>query len=576
MKKVYDGVEDNYPELGSLTRNGNTIDLQDLNLEPEDYTDEYFEVANEHFNDILFKQKLVYDLQNKYETIDTNSKEYFLGLEDRSIMLESIASNLGVKVLVPATESITTVALASDSKVLAMEGIVEFLKKIWEKIRDFFRSFFKKVKDFIRRLARADLDIDTYEQYIPKMLSKIRAQKLAIRDTTPVNSKLPNMVKARGISSFDSSYVLNQTSYVARNFQHAVNDIIVNSMKNMVQGKNNGLTEVVNRLNNITIEAVTKNNELSNILGDSVAAVHHIGSTFSKHQVYPKDLPPDVHEKAAEFILRNDAKIMFKSMIDTSSDNDRLPYYFNVFGLFSTSEAPVDEDVDKIEQFSNNFGYSIISSKEDAHAPRVTIPPISTSDNLHTFYDAYKEFKSRTDIKQLNRLVETLDKDISRSLSLMSGTVSKKMDEVEKGLGITNSSTDKVAAIMLRIDNEGVNLGDNLPINLQSIAGDYRVIKAVYKNTRKDSDKGELVNFLSDNMEFTNYLYNTFNDDMGISEEDVKLYKALIRAINTSLSRSFASLQQMIKCLGLDVPSLYIEMKFEMVKYIYESARRFG
>ena len=123
------------------------------------------------------------------------SVDYLVSVENYKLITDVLASNLGVKPFVPALEDFGSKFALEASHEVAMEGFLNFIKKMWAKVKSFFLEFFKKVGQFIKRISGANLEIDTYEKYVDDIIRKIKRKQLVLGDNTvKLESRLPSLV----------------------------------------------------------------------------------------------------------------------------------------------------------------------------------------------------------------------------------------------------------------------------------------------------------------------------------------------------------------------------------------------
>ena len=149
-------------------------------LDVEETVDEYrndFRVATESVKTAISNLSIVEQIKNSVESKKIASPEYFITIENVNLYLKSISSNLGLKTKIPSMEDFKNPYGTETCHQIVIEGFMDVVRSIWEKIKQFFKEFFNKIKLFFKRLVRADLDMREYEEYLERVIGKVKLSR---------------------------------------------------------------------------------------------------------------------------------------------------------------------------------------------------------------------------------------------------------------------------------------------------------------------------------------------------------------------------------------------------------------
>jgi len=215
----------------------NSRDLNEIHYDSKQYAFEYLQEELEVYSsnldlsmkcidNLTLQQSIVMNISKNIQSRKIASESYFVTVGDYTDILKSIASNLGTKTPIPSLETFQSKHSTQQCHSIAIEGVVNILKAIWEKIKEFFFDLFKKIRLFFKRLAKLNLDLNEYEVYVEKMVSKLRSSKVIIDKPTVVKSKLATLLADVDSNRFNSRILLIDGVMKTSNFIHAYTSIV--------------------------------------------------------------------------------------------------------------------------------------------------------------------------------------------------------------------------------------------------------------------------------------------------------------------------------------------------------------
>ena len=345
------------------------------------------------------------------------SVDYLVSVENYKLITDVLASNLGVKPFVPALEDFGSKFALEASHEVAMEGFLNFIKKMWAKIKSFFLEFFKKVGQFIKRISGANLEIDTYEKYVDDIIRKIKRKQLVLSDNTvKLESRLPSLVADLTTSEFnDYSEVLNKTENKLNRLAYELK-----SMYDPAKLRNteSSLKDVRGTLDDVLKEAVSSSPDV-NLLNDKLSTVIEqlvgvVSAYYLPEDLSSNDVPSEVYEN----ILRvsenvNIANIKIRSMVKPGDGPHSLPKQFNTYLALGVDKGTYIRTSTELNTY--------VSSK---------VPPIATIDNMEKFYKTYKEFVKSYNVKDSSNILNRMDKDVTELIGYMESKYSNVVNTV--------------------------------------------------------------------------------------------------------------------------------------------------
>ena len=529
-------------------------------------------------------------IQTSMESLPVGSKEYYSALSASTSVIEILGRRMGVNPM-PAMEDFKSQYAMRSSHQIAMEGIGDFLKKAWESLKKFFVEFFKKVTVFFKRILRANLDLQSYEKYTDHLINKLKTNNAKISDTTPVNTKIGKLLADKGMESVTSDFILrNGTLKVVQmvNLLGAVSKpngslFDRNSIKNIRET----LEQLVTLYNSsgygdrytAGIDTTVQN------VRDAVTAT--VSGLFKHTVPDSRNLPDDCYAKLMEEISTSDLskdKLELFSLVSTDKLSNTLPKDLNVFlGIIDN------------EKF-------FVSSHKDEHDVTVAnVKPIAQLNNLVELHNFYKKEVMPVNLTQISKSIEGVDDEVNKILNLLATkwikVVEKSKEEVfskepdwdklwESVRGYSRKQLDaRVQEFQQEFSNKGkLSKEENdfyyAAVSLASgMLENNRMawVIAVEEPVGKDeSPAGVTRRTLAAKMVFTwaglTYPDDTNDSSEAPSEENWKKFEDL----NRFLVHAFNRMQNILHAMLGDVFGMFTEIRYELVRYMYESARRYS
>ncbi|WP_396190546.1 hypothetical protein [Flavobacterium sp.] len=517
------------------------------------------------------------------ESLTLGSKEYFSCLESHNAVVTILSKRMGVARM-PAMEDIKNPYALKSSRQIALEGIGEFWRKSWEAVKKFFKEFFKKVMLFLRRIVNANLELGDYEVYNDQLVAKLKANNATIRDNSPVNTKLGQLLANEDQEKVDSDFILNQGLQKVRNLTSLI-DQISNKGDTFFQ---------LEKLNQIH-DALTKQIKAHNYLGLGSKYNADIGNTVDvlmsmagdivggifKHPVMDaKSLPSDVYDKMFDDFdtttIRS-GEIEIHSLIPVDGYNTHLPRDMNLF--------VAHHDLKR---------FFVSGYKQEAKHTTPNVDPITQLSNLTRLQDSYKKNIKSVNLKGCTKSLEAAEDVIDKLLDFLSGDYVTLMEKAE---GDESDSMDFFRLFIAELKETGYN-----GFTFEEAYGKTAEYKHVTRTTILEQDMTNIFGFVNmaslteDNYRQLSRAYDNgigrsagvvhyIAKTLGIDIEELKSRKpsddALsnyqkLQELNMYLSHVFSKLQIIYKTIVSDVFGMYTEIRYELVRYIYESARRYS
>lgn len=576
MGRLY-GKEDNIVlEVGRIVRDGEPIDIEGLYE-----ADSSVGLVTESIKQVSHNYATIKHIETAMLT-----KNPILVAEAYNPILKSLADSLGYKAPIPSLEDYRNPYALEASKEVSLEGFKEFIKKIWESIRKFFVEFFKKVSEFGKRLINANLQIDTYERYVPELLKKISRDKLVCEDPKrEVNTELVKLLAPEGLDKLDGVWVpQNVRGFIIEIASHC---------ERLTKGFFPELANKVLRYIHNTIEDKLRSigdlkseEDIQKTLEDIRASVKKfIEDTI--RQVCPNDikeqeLPEEAFEKLSDMLVNNKlSDLSLRSFSDNKHPIHRLPKNFNLIIAAS--------DEDKL------YSVSVI---DEGNSKTNTIPVLPDLKALEIVYDEYKTLTKKFDIKAFTRSYNDIDKAINQFLSTtpkMFDTYRSKysklnFDDTEidvrhTELNIAAGNFHNTHAEQSLID-EIEGFASKPSLTTSEVNRAYDLLMSIRKDLIKQeltaTEESEIVRIRM-NSELVDRVIvdlkklikdNTGNngnsgDSVGsvVAKEIDNIEKMLINFVQ--------NLQVALRAVETTFPSIVTDLRYELLKYVYDSARTY-
>ncbi len=590
MGKLFDGSSKKELEVGTITREGVPISVDSFSDEIED-SNSSMDIVTESIartlTDVEFADKGVASL----EKTELGSDKYFLGMESFDNYMSGIMANMGVKRTIPAMETFRQPYNLKVCNYIAFEGFFDYIKKLWEKIKDLFKLFFKKLKMFFRRLVGAELDLESYEKYLAKMIAEIKSKKLENNSGERVDTKLAPLVADEGMSSVDIDFLLSATARKSNNFANKINDIIDKDLADLTSGNNINIIKTVvdgiilnsNYLDSCEVGVLTEqidtfNTELAGII-----------QSCYKFDSKSSELPDELyHRLGSKFSTCPPDSVKIWKMINDDSVQERLPKNFNsYFGIARDEDGKLTMFLDAYSQLDQTVNTSVKS--------------ISSRENLVTMYEQYKDLNKSINVKKFSDSVNKMEDRLTEIINKVTRELPKVLDNLKTAKNAdgaivvpdsaykpddpANLKTNGLKGLQFEylVTEEGKNLTERLIKEYRAkyddlLTGDN--LTAI-DNTENDvlhgitnSDKYIEASFISKKLIDDGKIVFTSQVGGSTAEDREKKIKILQNA-QYVLSKFLSAIQNLFKTLGTNLVGTYTELRLAMAKYIYDSARLF-
>lgn len=508
-------------------------------------------------------------------SLPVGSKEYFACLENNKSVIGILSKRMGVKPM-PAMEDFKNEYAMKSSHQISLESVDSFWRRSWEAIKKFFKEFFKKVAIFLKRIVNANLDLVSYEQYTDKMVAKLKVGTPVLNDNTPISTKLAGMLADKGQETVDSDFVLRS------GMQKVVN--LVGVINNISNGGGSVLSK--DRLRNfrVLLENLVKvyNKRLdgpgtelldSHITDIKAAASDLLTSMFTTTVHDNKTLPESVYEKLYDDFSTSNLRtgnVTVLSLVPMTMNMNVLPRDLNMFLAHQDKKT-----------------FFVSSYKEENTYAVQQIKPISNVSNLAMFYADYKKKVQTANIAGCSKAVETAEEEISKILDLLSDRYIKLMDEAATEEDLSDTFVRNLLAAIRESDKGADNfiIEDTAPG-----FGDLRdcilnILGVAYSTPIGEAEISTIDGYVTRERETFKeavaWIGNWCGFDpkkligMKHSQDSLNNYKKF-QDLNNFLTHVFTKLQIIFRGIVSDVFGLYTEIRYELVRYIYESCRRYS
>jgi len=382
-------------------------------------------------NELLFDNTIVTTIKEAIESREIGSKEYFYAIETYNPIMKRILKKYNFKYHVISTEDFKNPIVTKYAHDIAIEGLAETIKAIWEKIKKFIKELWEKIKLMVKKLLNLDLTLGQYEETIEEYLAKARENNRKLESPVKIDTKLPQLladsyltnttygvynVLDKGRRKIEAlTLILTTTDKVSANIRAALNQTVDNIKSSGITDK---INEKIDDIDNIfhepdsttqsisnetkeKIEKIFKELDLTNSMSDRKDI---LGSLFSSN-VPSKLIPEDVYDEIINKLeLINDRfnrnegrfderEVVFFSLIDNSLVN--LPadcnYYIGKYDF-------------------------IVSGKEYKHYNTSVESAMYSAKNyeeLDKLYTIYKNMKNKVKPKMLSNFERSLNEYVS-------------------------------------------------------------------------------------------------------------------------------------------------------------------
>jgi len=550
-------------------------DIVDITADIEEYASD-LEIATERLTIASNELNLVGGISASLNSKKLASVDYFTSMENYRPVIEAIADNLGVKNKVPSLEDFKNPYGTEASHQIAMEGFFDYIKKIWEKIKDIFVAFFKKISVFFKRLFNAELDLETYEEYLEGMVAKIKAKKMTISDNKVLlDSKLPSLLANEGMESVNSDFILSVGETKIRHLVGVTNTVF---QDNLTKVSKDDLKELHSKLKDVVNEGLDPNKTVDEIALDldnlKALSISSLNQLFS-HQIRDiRELPDTVYDAIFYHFDKTEIDdLLVSSLVDNTRHGDTLPKNFNAYYILSDS------------------GKLFISSSTESNGyTQNKLYPISNANNLVKFYEFYKKFSKELNMKRIDSTIGDFQDTVEDIIQLMRTKFVDLLERLQKSKNYSKL-VDKVTTKEMALDTligffvEADKRFPNDPkVNraLFNMASLLKIDGSALENLVRDRDveasRQLILDSITDEDEFiaeTKKQTGAVNSATGnsFSREEMEAILKEYEDLQKFLLNYLNSLQVMLKEVSINLAGTYTQLRFELAKYIYNSAK---
>lgn len=362
-----------------------------------EFHEEVIQVAIEGVLKASNELYILRDVKASLESKKLSSVEYFTSIENYSLYMKSVANNLGVKAKIPSMEDFKNQYSSETSHRIAMEGFVEFMRSIWEKIKGFFRDFFKRIMLFLKRLVNANLQMDEYEMYIESMIQKVKRSDKSTTTAIKVDSKLPAMLCAAESDLMKPDHLLTKGRQKLENLAFFINGFTMSLERSFIPDFEKSLKNLKIILSAPDLTA----DDIDNVRQDFVDCFK---SMFAYKLSSFRDVPEEVQSDMLNvFDSRELDEANVYSAVSDRDSNSAMPNNINMYHLSTSFNVSETDRTSRVFICTNSFKNTIVDNN---------IETISNRDNLLRFYDFYKTYSKEVKMDKVEKLIMHFDKQI--------------------------------------------------------------------------------------------------------------------------------------------------------------------
>ena len=593
MSKLYAAledsrIEDNSPNNIPLVQPSTLEAVGETVNELQDDV-QSLEIATEAFKGAFEKALVVEGMLGSLQEKKPLTEAYFVAMESYRVLVDNLQLQTNVKVSLPAMEDYTNQYSAKACHEIATEGFVEIIRNAWKKIKEFFAAFFKRIMLFFKRVLKVDMELEEYEKYLDATIAKLKANKARVPEgkAAPLTSKLPSMLAPPGIHKIEVDYLLNHGLDKVNNLMEKMTEVGMKSMQAHINSDRGlpkfyrmlqDITSRYERIEKISVEDVMKDKHKVWEMGYEM-----ISLVFKESIRDARDLPDTVFQSIASSIAGDPKSLVISAVSPIKGDFGTLPRRTNVF--YAT-----DEDHQHVVTGYMDENTYVSSS----------LNPITSLENLVKVYDFYKNRVKKVDLNNANKTIDELDAQVNKILDLMSKRYAMVMErakdtdhyfeadvahtlftQIYDRAGVGRDDWDRNT-----FKKESLKVLDNYSLEHPQMprveeTNVYNVIVALLNgNTVIKANFDKAVN-PERGMSVMDALkiiakHNSFS--MSIEEnqqqnEELEARYAVVALMNKEISVIFTTLQTLYKSIVENYYGVYTQVRYELVKYIYDSAQ---
>lgn len=533
----------------------------------------------------------IYIVQSIQDSLDAKklcSGAYMTSLENYRPVIEQILGNLGARRAIPSTEDFLNHHRAQTSHLIATEGLGDFVKKTWEKIKEFFVLFFKKAALYLKRMVKANLELEDYEKYLDPMMIKLRSGGDAKpTDLSTFDSKLPMLLADEGMEKMDAEYLMN---YGVRKTERLLGLMDRIGFKGV--GKLNdddGLKLLTDKITNfVRTHGGDTFHPIDKLKGDAnelqQMALSLVATTFEHTVTDPRELPEDVYQGIHDAFDRAQMGegFVIRSLQPHNAGRDGLPKNANVFMAHAAN------------------GSALVSGHIATNTyVRNQIAPPASFRALQNLHDFYKKTLIKTKVQNADRTLDKTNELVIKLINLLSRDFSKLVDHVSSAAK-TQSRMD-LAELMVQAGQRGmstadvmnqvmnkftnVNLGDMVTDSdygdvfqrfMQTPIQDSESYRRLVRTAYEEKLRILMNNYGASLDQFNQWLQEAISEGgVGPSAEELQEAKQVITDLSRVLTNLLTNLQSILRFVMTSVYGVYTELRYEFVRYLYLSAQRY-
>lgn len=472
---------------------------------------------------------IVGDIKASLESKKLGSLEYFTSIENYSLYMKSISNNLGVKAKMPSLEDFKNPYGTKASHQFVMEGFMEFMRSIWEKIKSFFKEFWKRILLFLKRLVNANLEMEEYEQYIEDLMHKVKRSDKSRVEVSKTDSKLPKILTDFGAQELTTDYLLSKGRTKLTNLARMI-DIVTDKA---IPSYLNGLSAATKEIHSKFTKDYKPTPETAADFTSTMRARYNeeVRGLFS-YNTGLKSLPDDAYNSVMSSFDGDQLDSSNASFYSLTSDSDSmssLPNNYNLYLTISNFSVPVGN------RHLRTSKVNICTSKQPNTQAVSSMNLISDRMNLLKFYDFYKDYSKQVNIKKVESRIEKLYDTVQAMIKNLEEPFGHALESHNDG-----QSPDVMSGIAAE------------PLDMPDLSGHMRQGDMV-----GDIDTGSA---------------STGNPDldrmrMQTKEEIREFQKYVFGYMNV--------IQTFMREFSVSILGTYQETRYELIKYLYKSAKQF-
>lgn len=547
----------------------------DMTLEASQMAVEHMQLV-QGMHDNLISQKLC-------------STAYLHTLEAYSPLVKSMGARMGVKSF-PSLESFSNRYAAQDAHNYAVEGFKEMLSKIWQRIKDFFRELFKKVKLFVKRLTGANLELDNYEKYCEQLIGKLKTNNAVIADNSALISELPRLLCDANGAPVDSDFVLNQGNVKIKNLLKQMEAIKYGSASTKLHKDVADFRTLLETYIAVVSskDGVSQEDFRSATKGVQDQGLSLLNAVFPYDNVNLEGLSPKVSEEISNrFAGRvKDTDLTYKSMVQDLNGCNNMPTGINMYLVTSRNEVDNEPSLPCV----------FIGTQHTVNVNK-NLTPIGNLNNLVKFHGDYKNTLGKFDDKSTQKSVDALSSEVDKLLNLLQ----QKFPTLVQATTPVPTETTCLAGLVNLVNKAKQKHSDKLDSLMDStcraavlsygsgVDDNAVLVLAITEffdahKTKDDTLKANAFNAVKSQgsqadpfiQRAIEYLLTVTNSAIGeITQEEMTERSKAVSSLQNLLTHIFIQLQTLYRGMMVEFYKVYTELRYAVIKYIYDSAKRY-